>query len=167
MCRPGLKVQDGKLTLAIADGEDSASWTSTFDQVSSFSLVAPDLGTQAEVWRIAVGPIWHVEFSGLPETPNPSANNQPDYHVFEFHPLPGETLTMKVQKPNPSTGAIRAIDSLNLASAIGPRSRIHSLTMDMRASQGVSRPSACRRTWNCWASAATAKHWDCACSNAS
>lgn len=133
---PGLKVQDGKLTLAIADGEDSASWTSTFDQVSSFSLVAPDLGTQAEVWRIAVGPTWHVEFSGLPETPNPSANNQPDYHVFEFHPLPGETLTMKVQKPNPSTGAIRAIDSLNLASAIGPRSRIHSLTMDMRASQG-------------------------------
>ena len=55
---------------------------------------------------------------------------------FEFHPLPGETLTMKVQKPNPSTGAIRAIDSLNLTSAIGPRSRIHSLTMDMRASQG-------------------------------
>ncbi|TAH42200.1 MAG: hypothetical protein EYC71_11195 [Gammaproteobacteria bacterium] len=133
---PGLKVQDGKLTLAIADGEDSASWTSTFDQVSSFSLVAPELGTQAEVWRIAVGPTWHVEFAGLPETPNPSANNQPDYHVFEFHPLPGETLTMKVQKPNPSTGAIRAIDSLNLASAVGPRSRVHSLTMDMRASQG-------------------------------
>lgn len=133
---PGLKVQDGKLTLALADGDEAASWESTLDQTTTLKLVAPDLMHRTEVWRIAVGPTWHVEFEGLPETPSPSNDSASDYHVFEFHPLPGETLSMKVQKPESASGASRAIDSLSVATSIGPRSRTHTLQMDMRSSQG-------------------------------
>ena len=133
---PGLKVQQGKLTLALADGDDVATWASTLDQTTTLKLVAPDLLHRAEVWRIAVGPTWHVEFEGLPETPSSSTDTASDYHVFEFHPLPGESLTLKVQKPEPATGASRAIDSLSVTTTIGPRSRTHVLQMDMRSSQG-------------------------------
>ncbi|MCB1577038.1 MAG: hypothetical protein KDI81_06755, partial [Xanthomonadales bacterium] len=58
------------------------------------------------------------------------------FHEFEFHPLPGETLTVHVTKPAAVEGATRAIDRLNLASEFGLRARSYTLQFDLRASQG-------------------------------
>jgi hypothetical protein len=132
----GLKVRDGKLTIALADRQSAASWHSTLDQVDTLTLTAPDLDSHAEVWRIVSGPTWHVEFSGIPETPSARNGANGDFHVFEFHPLPGETLKLHVIKPGAIDGATRAIDSLNLTSEFGLRARTHTLQFDARASQG-------------------------------
>ena len=132
----GLKVRDGKVTIGMADGDDSANWTSTLDKTETLSLTAPDLGSHAEVWRILVSPTWHVEFSGVPESASSRPEDVNDYHQFEFHPLPGETLKLRVTKPVAVDGATRAIDSLNLASEFGLRARTHTLSFALRASQG-------------------------------
>jgi hypothetical protein len=132
----GLKVRDGKLTIALADRQNEASWHSTLEQVDTLTLTAPDLDSHAEVWRIVAGPTWHVEFSGVPETPSAQNGANGDYHAFEFHPLPGETLSLRVSKPVAIDGATRAIDSLNLSSDFGLRARTHTLQFDARASQG-------------------------------
>lgn len=133
---PGLKVRDGKVTIGVADGEHQATWDSTLDKAETLSLTAPDLGSHAEVWKILVSPTWHVEFSGVPESAGTDSAAADDYHEFEFHPLPGETLSLRVTKPVAVEGATRAIDSLNLASEFGLRARTHSLSFDLRASQG-------------------------------
>jgi hypothetical protein len=132
----GLKLKDGKLTIGLADGENQASWQSTLEQADSLILTAPDLGSHAEVWKILVSPTWHVEFSGVPESGSGTSGANGEYHEFEFHPLPGETLSLKVSKPVAVDGATRAIDSLNLSSDFGLRARTHTLQFDMRASQG-------------------------------
>ncbi|MBX3698230.1 MAG: hypothetical protein KF811_10475 [Dokdonella sp.] len=132
---PGFKLRDGKLTLAMADRESQTGWSSTLEQSSTLALSAPELGSHAEVWRILAGPTWHVEFSGVPETATTSADGD-GFHEFEFHPLPGETLTVHVTKPAAVEGATRAIDRLNLASEFGLRARSYTLQFDLRASQG-------------------------------
>ena len=133
---PGLKVRDGKVTIGLDNGEDETEWESTLEQTETLTLTAPDLTNHAEVWIILVSPTWHVEFSGLPESASSEPGSLTDYHQFEFHPLPGETLSLKVSKPIPVEGATRAIDSLNLTSSFGARSRTHDLLFTLRASQG-------------------------------
>src|SRR5690606_13757882 len=133
---PGLKVRDGKVTIGLADAEGEATWQSTLEKTETLSLTAPDLGSHAEVWKILVSPTWHVEFSGVPESAAADSGATEDYHEFEFHPLPGETLTLRVSKPVAVDGATRAIDTLNLSSDFGLRARTHTLSFDLRASQG-------------------------------
>jgi hypothetical protein len=130
---PGLKLRDGALTIALADREGQAGWSSTLDQVDHIRLTAPALGERAEVWRVLVGSSWHVEFSGVPDS---GMQDSGDFHEFEFHPLPGETLDLAIHKPVAVEGATRAIDSLSLRSEIGLRARTHALAMAVRASQG-------------------------------
>lgn len=133
---PGLKVRDGKVTIGLGDGEAQASWQSTLEQAETLTLTAPDLGSHAEVWKILVSPTWHVDFSGVPESVSSVSGASGDYHEFEFHPLPGETLILQVTKPAAVEGATRAIDTLNLSSDFGLRARTHTLNFDLRASQG-------------------------------
>ncbi len=133
---PGLRVRDGKLTLALPDGEQHATWSSTLEQTDSLSLTAPPLGEHAEVWRVLVSPTWHVEFSGVPESGVGPDAELDDYRKFEFHPLPGESLTLTISKPAAVEGATRAIDKVDLSSDFGQRAGTHVLRFDVRASQG-------------------------------
>ena len=133
---PGLKVRDSALTIGLAENEMQTSWNSTLDQVDSLDLTAPDLDGHAEVWRIVVGPTWHLELTGVPESVSSSDGSAGEFHVFEFYPLPGETLSLKINKPMAVEGATRAIDALHLGSELGVRARTHSLRLDLRSSQG-------------------------------
>jgi hypothetical protein len=55
---------------------------------------------------------------------------------MEFHPLPGETLTLKITRPDPTQGAVRAIDAVTVNSEVGQRSATQMLAFSLRASQG-------------------------------
>ena len=138
---PGIKVQnaDGKgaiATISLADGAASSQWNSTLDKGDALSLTAPALADRAEVWRVLVSPTWHVEFSGVPGIGSDAGENPNDYRTMEFHPLPGETLTLKVTRPDPTQGAVRAIDGVTINSEIGQRSATQTLAFSLRASQG-------------------------------
>ena len=133
---PGMKVQNSSVTVAIADGAAETAWSGTLDKADTLSLTAPALGDRAEVWRVLVSPTWHAEFSGVPGVGLDAGENANDYRNFEFHPLPGETLTVKITRPAPSAGATRAIDAVALSSAAGQRSATHTLAFTLRASQG-------------------------------
>ncbi len=138
---PGIKVQnsDGKgaaATISVADDAPSAQWNSTLDKSDALTLTAPSLSDRAEVWRVLVSPTWHVEFSGVPGVGAGSDENPSDYRTMEFHPLPGESLILKVSRPEAAQGAVRAIDSVAINSAIGQRSATQTLSFSIRASQG-------------------------------
>lgn len=132
----GFKDVDGQVEVAIADGQDSAHWDSTLDKATPLTLTAPALTDRAEVWRVTVGPTWHVDFSGVPSTELGANEDADDYRVFEFHPLPGETLTLTASRPQSLQGAQRAIDAVRLASDAGQHASTHTLELVLRASQG-------------------------------
>lgn len=133
---PGIKVQNGSAAVAIADGAAETAWTGTLDKGDTLSLTAPVLAERAEVWRVLVSPTWHAEFSGVPGVGLDAGEDANDYRNFEFHPLPGETLTVKITRPAPAAGATRAIDAVSLTTEAGQRSATHVLAFTLRASQG-------------------------------
>jgi hypothetical protein len=132
----GFKVENGHVTAAIGDGEPGTVWSGTLDKTDALSLTAPPLGDRAEVWRVIVSPTWHVDFSGVPVVAAPAGADPSDYRTFEFYPLPGETLSLRVTRPQPVAGATRAIDSVQLTHAIGQRAANSTLVLTVRASQG-------------------------------
>lgn len=133
---PGIKVQNSTATVAIADGEVETIWNGTLDKAETLTLTAPALADRAEVWRVVVSPTWHVDFAGIPFVAPDAGDDVSADRNFEFYPLPGETLTLKITKPAPVAGATRAIDSVNLSSEAGQRSAAHTLAFTLRASQG-------------------------------
>jgi len=133
---PGFKEIDGKVEVAIADGADATSWNSNLDKGGPLTLTAPALADRAEIWRVVVSPTWHVEFSGVPGVDLASNDDANDYRNFEFHPLPGETLTLTAIRPEALAGAQRAIDAASLRSAAGQHAATHTLDLTLRASQG-------------------------------
>jgi hypothetical protein len=132
----GRKVVDGRIDAAIADGAESTDWSANLDKGTQLTLTAPALADRAEVWRVTVSPTWHVEFSGVPGVGLTQGEDINDYRDFEFHPLPGETLTLKVTRPDTAQGAQRAIDAVSLHSEAGQHASMHTLTFTLRASQG-------------------------------
>lgn len=133
---PGLKVEGGRVDAAIADGRADTTWHATLDKTETFTLTAPPLGERAEVWQVVVSPTWHVEFSGLAEAVPLEGSDAGDYHAFEFHPLPGETLSLTITRPTAAQGATRAIDRVSVSHDVGQRAATTTLSLTLRASQG-------------------------------
>src|SRR6201999_1598754 len=95
----------------------------------TIDFTASALSDHAEVWQVAVSPTWHVEFSGVPGV-EPLHLDTDDYWVYEFHPLPGEHLTIKVTRPVALPGPTLAIDSSTLGTEVG--SRASNTTLELR-----------------------------------
>ncbi|MBD8526752.1 hypothetical protein [Pseudomarimonas arenosa] len=133
------KVRDGRIEIAVSDGEDSVRWDSTLDKQATLSLSAGALADHAETWRVLVSPMWSAEFSGLPESlPEPDQDGD-DWHTFRFDPLPGETLNITLHRPTALQGATQAIDRVTQRSQLGRRASDHTLSFTLRATQGGER----------------------------
>jgi hypothetical protein len=133
---PGLRVEAGRVTVALADGEGRAHWEGKLDKGERVVLAAPPLTGHAEVWSVEVSPTWHVEFSGVPMVAMQAGEAEGEMRRFEFHPLPGEQLELKVTRPEAAQGATRAIDQVHLSRSVGRRASESTLRLDVRASQG-------------------------------
>ena len=131
----GIKNDGGSIIAAIGDNDSDVAWGSTLDKSDTITLTAPPLSDRAEIWRVTASPIWHVESSGVPMTADSDADKS-DYHSFQFHPLPGETLTLRISKPQAADGSTRAIDRASLVMSAGQRASDSVLDLTMRASQG-------------------------------
>lgn len=130
---PEIRTEDGHALAVFSARAATAAWQSRLDKAQSLELVAPPLSDRAEVWRIAVGASWHLDWSGVPMTLSGTDTEQA---VFEFYPLPGEKLVLRATQPLKTEGEIRAIDRVRLESRIGQHAVDHALEFGLRASQG-------------------------------
>ena len=131
----GIKVQNGKVQVSIADNQAQAEWSSTLDKADTLALTAPALSDRAEVWTVLVSPVWHVDFSGVPDMV-PDKADANDFRNFEFHPLPGESLSLRITRPAAAQGTSRAIDAASLVNEAGQRASTQALSFSLRSSQG-------------------------------
>ncbi|MFH1177976.1 MAG: hypothetical protein V1750_11260, partial [Acidobacteriota bacterium] len=134
---PGFEARDGRVTAALAAGVHETSWQSRLERGDRLELRAAELAQRAETWRVTVSPQWRVELSGVPAAAPAAAE---DYWVHEFHPLPGETLTLSVSRPDPVAGATLAIDRATVISQVGRRAGEHTLTVLLRSTRGGQHP---------------------------
>ncbi|MET0229652.1 MAG: hypothetical protein ABW186_01825 [Rhodanobacteraceae bacterium] len=131
----GIKVVGDHVIAAIAEDARSAAWSSTLEKSDTLTLTAPPLAARAEVWRVTASPIWHVEADGVPVSADANADPN-DFRTFEFRPLPGEKLTLRITRPQPAEGATRAIERATLVTSAAQRACESELSLTIRASQG-------------------------------
>jgi hypothetical protein len=126
------KVEDGKITVPFQAGAYSVTWSSQLDRQAQLSLTAPDLTGHAEQWHVHVGSMWNLRHAGVPAVhPIDDA-----LWVHEFQPLPQETLTLDIARPEATEGASLAIDGATLTTQVGKRASEHTLSMTLRSTQG-------------------------------
>lgn len=129
------EIADGAIAVAFAANAHERGWESRLPQQPQVALTAPALDRHVEVWSIVASPWWHVEVDGVPAV-LPEPFDDSDTWRYEFHPLPGETLTVRVSRPPATQGATLAIDRANLVTDTGQRARDHTLDLVLRATRG-------------------------------
>jgi hypothetical protein len=128
-----VRVEGGKALVHLAPQSNEAAWHSVLAQKSPVTLVAPASLAWIEVWRVDVGPVWHASFSGIP-----FVHTQPvaDVRIPEWHPWPGEQVTVDLVRPDGVAGQTLTIDESTTEIRPGLRATDVTLTMHLRSSRG-------------------------------
>jgi hypothetical protein len=129
-----VRVAGDKALVSLAPLTTEASWTSALAQAPTMKLAAPDAVPWVEVWRLAAGPLWHVEVQGIPVVHQPE---QGEVRVREWHPWPGESVAIDVTRPAGLPGQSLTIDSSALALSPGLRAADARLDFTVRSSRGA------------------------------
>jgi hypothetical protein len=129
-----MNVEDGTVLVTMGPNDRGVSWSSNLPPQSELILSAPDGTPWKETWRVEVGRIWNVDFSGLPE----SNVNDENYNkrIAEFDPRSGEELVISATRPAASEGSTLAFDEVNLVVSQGSRSRDVVMTLEYRSTRG-------------------------------
>ena len=132
---PGIEISDGRALIALESIEDYAGWESRLPTAESLVLTAPENVPWTERWRFVISPVWNVQFDGFPRTP--PLESSTSFFVPEYDPRPGESLTLALTQPQPSSGDTIAIDEVNYTMRVGDRSSALTLEMDYRSTRGM------------------------------
>ena len=125
---------DGTVLVALPAGESAVQWDSGLARGETLQMSVPDDAGYAEVWSFNVSPQWSVQFEGTPAV-LPLDLESPEWS-YEFHPRSGESLTLRITRPQAVEGATLAFDGVELKAEIGKRSTSASLELRYRSTQG-------------------------------
>ncbi len=128
-----VRVAGGKALVNMPANSTSLSWTSVLDSKAPIALVAPASVPWVEVWRLDVSPVWHVGLSGIPVVHQQDASGS---RLPEWHPWPGETVTIDVARPEALRGQTMTIDQSSLTVSPGARATSVTFTANLRSSRG-------------------------------
>jgi hypothetical protein len=130
----GIEVRERRVLVGLEPGQASMQWTSGLPRSETIELSLPERVARTEQWSFIVNPQWHVEFEGfpavLPEGVDAGA------WVYQFPARPGETLRVRITRPEPAEGRTLAIDSVTHRIVIGKRSSDAALELAYRSTQG-------------------------------
>jgi hypothetical protein len=129
---PGI-VEKGEVAVSIAPTKDSFEWNSSFAERDKIFLKAAEKQAWTEIWRLETSSFWHVELEGIPPKLNPGDNSRISP---VWRPWPGETVTIKVERPIATEGQKIAIDAANLLIKPARRSLEGTLQLHLRSNQG-------------------------------
>jgi hypothetical protein len=104
---PGIRVENRKALVNISPGEDELEWRSVLSESPRIQLKAPDAPAYMEVWYLNVGPVWHVQLSGIPMIHMASEVGQ---WLPQWRPWPGEEIGIQVTRPEGVPGQTLTID---------------------------------------------------------
>ncbi|NOZ10851.1 MAG: hypothetical protein GXP09_07435 [Gammaproteobacteria bacterium] len=128
----GVRIKDGKVLVNMSAGQTRMVWHSTLEKQDSLTLTAADTSRWVEQWRLDVSPIWHPTFSGIPVVHHQNRGQW----LPTWQPWPGESITLKIHRPQGVDGRTLTIDSSQLSVEPGLRATDLTLNFSLRSSQG-------------------------------
>jgi hypothetical protein len=128
----GIRVKDGKAEINIPAQQTTLQWESTLEKSDKIDFVANDTTQWTEVLKADISPIWHVETSGIAMI----HLNDDTQWLPEWHPWPGEKITLNITKPEAVQGQTLTIDKSHLSLRPGQRTQEANLNLSLRSSQG-------------------------------
>jgi hypothetical protein len=132
-----VRVQNGKALVNMPAAETTVTWTSLLETRPSLTLTAPKGLPWVEVWRLDVASVWHVTLTGIPVVHQQDASG---VRLPEWHPWPGEAVTVEVTKPEALGGQTLTIDQSSLSVTPGARATDVTYTANFRSSRGGLHP---------------------------
>ena len=134
----GISVKDGKVQVNLGPQADAVSWSSTLAPAGRLSLTAAAPADMpqtpwAETWWVDASTVWHVGLQGVP----PAAGDARQDVALAFHPWPGETLVLQVDRPQAVAGQTLTVDRAVWLVKPGARATDYELTLSLRSSRGL------------------------------
>ena len=130
----GHSLTEAGIAVAMEPAEQEFVWRSTLPRTTSLTLRAAADQPWQEVWRVDVGHMWKVNFDGVPQ----SSAGGPTGRGIEFHPRPGETLALSIERPQAIGGDTLAFDNVALRTDVGAHLRHTELAANYRSTRGNS-----------------------------
>ncbi len=130
----GIEVDDERATVALGPRVPSVSWTSAIKPTENLRLQAVSLANARERWLLTVGPMWHVEPSGIPAIQVPTQRGEAS---LEWRPWAGEVVDLAVTRPSGAAGRTLTIDKSVLTVDPGFRATDVHLALTLRSSRGA------------------------------
>ena len=123
-------LRDGFIDVRLGAHEQSFSWESELSVTPELSLASKPNDLWVERWHLVASPVWNVEFSGL----KPVFEQNTKDLTPVWHPWPGESVQLKVSRPEAITGATVTINNGTHEVTLGKRQRLSKLTLNVRSS---------------------------------
>lgn len=128
-----IRVKDGKVLVNLPAGQASLEWQSLLEKREQLQLTAADNTAWSELWRADVSPIWHLQTSGIAVVHH---QDQQGVWLPEWRPWPGESVSLRISRPQAVPGPTLTVDKSELSVAPGKRSQQASLALHLRSSKG-------------------------------
>ncbi|MEN8128613.1 MAG: lysostaphin resistance A-like protein [Pseudomonadota bacterium] len=129
----GIRVKQGKVLVNMGPEQKQLQWSSRLEQNQRIVLSAGDDPAWSELWRADIGPIWHVELSGIPVVHHQDPSQR---WLPEWRPWPGEQVQLDITRPEGVAGQTITIDRSHLRISTGRRATEANLALTIRSSQG-------------------------------
>ncbi|MFA5985447.1 MAG: hypothetical protein WC782_15625 [Methylococcaceae bacterium] len=130
---PGIPVKEGKAIISMASQETRVEWQSSLEKSEHIVLTAAPTQQWIETWRADISPIWHMESTGLAMM----HLSNPGLWLPEWHPWPGEQVSLQITRPAAISGQNLTIDDSWLTLKPGLRVQDAVLKLTLRSSQGA------------------------------
>ncbi|KHF23999.1 hypothetical protein JV46_02120 [Solemya velum gill symbiont] len=129
----GLEVDSGSLQLRLPANQSELTFTSKITPVEQIILSASDDKRLSEKWQLDVGPVWHIDFEGLPVIHHQDSSGA---WLPTWAPWPGEEVNVNISRPIAKKGNLLTIDKSMLEVTPGRRVTDSKLSFELRASRG-------------------------------
>ncbi|QGU32553.1 hypothetical protein [Thermochromatium tepidum] len=130
---PGLQIESEQVKVALTPGQTELHWTSSLEPVSELELMASTDPRLTESWWLDLSPIWHLD--GMDLTPiHPRGQGEP--WLPHWRPLPGESLRLRISRPEGVPGPTLTLDRVEFKVEPGRRGTDTTLSLTARSTQG-------------------------------
>ena len=128
-----VRVQDGVALVNLGPQTNAFYFESALKERGRLNLKAPTESNQIQVWRLNLGPQWHVQLGGISVI-----HHQDDAGRWlpEWRPWPDEQVTLTLTKPAGVPGQTLTLDHSLLSLAPGIRATDAQLELTLRSSRG-------------------------------
>ncbi|MBE0500766.1 MAG: hypothetical protein IBX47_04920 [Desulfuromonadales bacterium] len=128
----GINVKEGKARINLDPQSHDLIFESVLEKSAQISLNHAETDDWTETWQVDASPIFHLEYAGIPVILHQSGNRW----APKWHPWPGESLQLKISRPDGVAGQTVTIDKSQLEIRPGQRVTDTQLELSLQSSQG-------------------------------